>query len=91
VGFPSLSIYPNLAQRYRVFFRADLIQRITVPTTTAAATRVSRELMRATVEKFILIQEGESDKEARTICDENKDVRILGRTTVHTELISSST
>jgi len=52
---------------------------------------VSRELMRATVEKFILIQEGESDKEARTICEENKDVRILGRTTVHTELISCST
>ena len=52
---------------------------------------VSRELMRATIEKFILIQEGESDKEPRTICEENKDVRILGRTTVQTELISSST
>jgi two-component system cell cycle response regulator DivK len=38
---------------------------------------VSRELMRATIEKFILIQEGESDKEARTISEQNTDVRIF--------------
>jgi CheY-like chemotaxis protein len=38
---------------------------------------VSRELMRATIEKFILIQEGESDKEVRTISEQNKDVRIF--------------
>jgi len=38
---------------------------------------VSRELMRATIEKFILIPERESDKEVRTISDQNKDVRIF--------------
>jgi len=50
----------------------------------------SRELIKATIEKFILIQEGESDKEVRTISEQNKE-NFLRRTTVHTELISSST
>ena len=38
---------------------------------------VSWELMKATIEKFLLIQEGESDKEVRTISEQNKDVRIF--------------
>src|SRR5215471_19241742 len=49
----------------------------------------SRELIKATIEK-LLIQEGESDKEVRTISEQNKE-NFLRRTTVHTELISSST
>jgi two-component system cell cycle response regulator DivK len=36
-----------------------------------------RELIKATIEKFLLIQEGESDKEVRTISEQNKDVRIF--------------
>jgi CheY-like chemotaxis protein len=38
---------------------------------------VPRALMRATIEKFIRIQEGESDKEVRTISEQNKDISIF--------------